>query len=154
MDCSVLWLPVVSLYLQSAVVVEELHKARTGGYSLGPNFSGKAGRTHELSKEDKIPGRTARQLMRSHGVRREGVRCNLLKANGDVFAFHESTQCAASSLFMRTCRFIPACCWPCTVNSGHMLLLVLCTTEQRSTLPKALRPPNGSYSKKLQICSY
>ena len=103
-----LWLPVGSMFLQSAVVVEELRKACPGGYSLGPNYSGKAGRTHELSKEDNIPGRTARQLMRSHGVRREGVRCNLLKYNGDVFAFNKSTQCAAFSLVNGICPCIPA----------------------------------------------
>ena len=79
--------------LQSTIAVEELRKARNGsGYSLGPNYSAKQGHTHELSKEDTTPGRTARQLMRSHGVRREGVRCNLLANGGDMYAFNAGTE--------------------------------------------------------------
>ena len=87
-----------SVLPQSMIVVEELRKAQNGGYTLGPNYSNQTGKTHEISTEDKIPGRTVRNLMRSHGVRREGVRCNLLTpSDGDMFAFNDRAHPTLSS---------------------------------------------------------
>eukprot|EP01043_Picozoa_sp_COSAG02_P015368 COSAG02_NODE_653_length_18827_cov_44.237826_14_plen_91_part_00 len=85
-------------------MVEELRKAQNGGYTLGPNYSNQPGKTHEMNKEDITPGRTVRLLMRSHGVRREGVRCNLLKAGGDMFAFNDSAHSPLSSNRMCACH--------------------------------------------------
>lgn len=77
---------------QAAVVIDELQHPAEGHerFTLEPNFTSK-GNTDKLSK-DGTPGKVARQLMRSHGVRREGVRCNKLKddgGKGDRFAFND-----------------------------------------------------------------
>jgi hypothetical protein len=68
---------------QSEVVGEELGRL---GFCLQPNCSSVAGKTHVQSKDDETPGKAVRSLMRSHGVRREGVRCNIL---ADRYAFNK-----------------------------------------------------------------
>lgn len=68
---------------QAAVAIDELQKLEPP-CTLGLNYKSKGskpGKPLKLS-DDKTPGKVARQLMRSHGVRREGVRCNLLKGDG------------------------------------------------------------------------
>ena len=76
---------------QAAVAIDELQKLEPP-CTLGLNYKSKGskpGKPLKLS-DDKTPGKVARQLMRSHGVRREGVRCNLLKGDGkgDRYAFN------------------------------------------------------------------
>ena len=60
---------------QSTVVVEELLER---GFKLTANLSSRPGHTAEPSKDDHTPGKAVRMLMRSHGVRRENMRCNTL----------------------------------------------------------------------------
>lgn len=67
---------------QSTVVVEELLER---GFKLTANLSSRPGHTAEPSKDDHTPGKAVRMLMRSHGVRRENMRCNTL---ADLYAFN------------------------------------------------------------------
>lgn len=131
--------------LQSMIVVEELRQAKNGGYSLGPNYSAKPGKTQKISQKSKTPGRAVRQLMRSHGVRREGVRCNLLQGrDGDMFAFtsgkhHLANLPSCSDLHYLLLEFA-VCVQRATWNGYH-------AKEQRITLPKELRPPPGCHGR-------